>query len=172
MLRIWTTWWTIDKKYGEWKGIYNFDMGDPIIGDVLSRIAPDIDFEITELMRKDSLDMDKKDRNKIAEFANDVQEKTILLTHGTDTVIDTAHVIKQVLGESQDKVIVLLWAAQPYTVKGSDAEFNIWFWLWVLRTFSQLWKSGIYLCMNGEVFPHDEVEKCDDGVFRKITKKD
>ena len=170
MLYIWTTWWTIDKKYGKGKEVYNFEIDEPVVESIICRIAPDIRFSLTKLMRKDSLDMDEKDRKKIADFTSSVEGKNVLLTHGTDTMIETASTIQEALGEFHEKLIVLLWASQPHAIKDSDAEFNVWFWLWVLRSFSQLWVSGIYLCMNGEVFSHNEVEKCDDGVFRRIKK--
>ncbi len=170
MIEIGTTGWTIDKTYWEGKGVYNFVIGPSVIWDIVSNVAPDIDYSVTELMRKDSLDMTEEDRLKIAQFVRNSKNKLILITHGTDTMIETAKTISSIIWKDSDRIVVLLWALHPYSQKNSDAEFNVGFWLWVIQAYNQSGSSGIYLCMNGDIFSHDTVKKYDDGVFREIKK--
>ena len=165
MLHIWTTWWTFDKDYWVWKWIYDVGIWRPIIWDILKKCVYEWDYEITELMRKDSLDMTDKDRKKIADYVLE-REWEFLITHWTDTMLKSAETIKQ-LWDIANKTVILLWVAQPYSMKKTDADFNVWVWIWSLNMLRETWRPWIYICMNGQTFNSSEVEKCDDGVFRK-----
>jgi len=117
--------------------------------------------EIYPLLKKDSLDMNDEDREKIKKFIESRKEKNIIIFHWTDTMIDTAKVLQNI----KDKTIVLFWSSLPEIFKNTDAHFNFGFALGVLKTIKE---KGVYICMNWEVFKPDQVEKCEDGVFRKV----
>ena len=162
-LTILTCWWTIDKDYWVWKWIYDVEPGNPVVGEILKKNKVNYNFDLIEVLRKDSLDMTDEDRQKIKEVLEKVDNNKILITHGTDTMIETW----KVLWDIKDKLIVLVWAARPYAMKDSDAEFNVAYALWVLDILSQIKKKWVYVAMNWQYFNVKEVEKWEDGVFRK-----
>jgi len=110
-----------------------------------------VEYEIETLLRKDSLDMTNEDRAYILERVREEPSSRILITHGTDTVIETANVLKQVEG----KTIVLVGSLSPAQFRDSDAEFNIGFAFAAVQTLPQ----GVYITMNGRVFHPDRVRK-------------
>jgi len=104
------------------------------------------------LFMKDSLYITDADREKVVESCMNCKEKRIVITHGTDSMPKTA----QVLGEKiKNKAIVLLGAIVPYNKKGSDSLFN----LGCAITAVQLLPNGVYIAMNGKIFPWDNVRK-------------
>lgn len=108
--------------------------------------------ELEELMLKDSLDMDDTDRSKILQYCQDAKEDKIVITHGTDTMTETA----KLLGSSNiDKTIVLVGSMIPYSQDNSDALFN----LGAAITSVQLLPKGVFISMNGKIFSWDNVVK-------------
>jgi len=104
------------------------------------------------LMLKDSLDMTDDDRKIILEKCKKAPENKIVITHGTDTMVETA----QILGKNiKNKIIVLLGAMTPFVFKNSDALFN----LGAAITAVQILKKGVYIAMNGKIFTWDNVRK-------------
>lgn len=104
------------------------------------------------LMLKDSLDMTEDDRKKILQNCKDCDEDKIIITHGTDTMVETA----RVLGKNiKDKTIVLLGAMIPYNQENSDALFN----LGCAVSAVQSLPNGVYITMNGKIFEWDNVRK-------------
>ena len=160
-----TCWWTIDKDYGVWKWIYDVEPWNPIAWEVFDKNLVNCDYEIVEVLRKDSLDMNDEDRNKVKEKLEQIENDKIIITHGTDTMIQTW----KALWNINDKVVVLVGAARPYAMKNSDAEFNLWYALWVLDILSGNKQYWVYITMNWEIFDVNNVEKWEDGVFRKIN---
>jgi len=148
-IAIFTTGGTIDKIYFDAKSEY--EVGEPNIGQVLSELNLSIDYTITSLMKKDSLDLDDEDRNIIANAVSDSSASQILITHGTDTMVETA----SCLSKSTDKTIVLTGALQPALFKTSDAMFNIGCALGAVQSLP----AGIYIAMNGKIFTADNVRK-------------
>jgi L-asparaginase len=116
-----------------------------------SRNTIETDLEV--LMLNDSLEMNDDDRQKISQACNKAKEKHIVITHGTDTMVDTANTVAMSL--PQDKVVVLLGAMVPYRFKQSDALFN----LGCALSAVQILPAGVYITMNGQVFDHKEVVK-------------
>jgi len=117
-----------------------------------------------EIWKKDSLDMSNNDRLLIKNKINDIDESKIIITHWTDTLIDTWKYLKDI----SNKLIVLVWASRPWSMNNSDAEFNIWYALGALNI---LWKNNskwVYIAMNWEFFDVKNVTKWEDWVFRKI----
>jgi L-asparaginase len=141
-IKIITTGGTIDKIYFDAKS--EFQVGAPQIGEVLkeANVAPG--FEITSLLRKDSLDLTDADRNRIYKAVKSCPQNRVIVTHGTDTMITTALVLKKIA----QKTIVLTGAMQPAKFRFTDAVFNIA----SAFTAVQLLPAGVYIAMNGRIF--------------------
>ena len=91
-----TTWGTIDKDYAACAANYNFEIGEPAIERILEKINPNFEFEIISILKKDSLDMDTKDRNLIFDVCKDVQNDKIIITHWTDTMVKTGERLSEI----------------------------------------------------------------------------
>lgn len=141
-VRIFTTGGTIDKVYFDAKSDYQ--VGEPQIDQLLAEANVTCAYAVTPLLRKDSLELDAADRALIAERVAAASETQVLITHGTDTMVETARAL---LG-SAGKTVVLVGAMQPARLRVSDAFFNIGFALAAV----QLLPPGVYLAMNGRVF--------------------
>ena len=129
---------TIDKIYFDAKS--DFEIGDSVIGFVLDDARVDFEYEVQQLMRKDSLDMTDADRRLIRETIAGAPGVRFIVTHGTDTMTDTAHALEGI----SDKVIVLTGALNPARFKSSDAIFNIGLAVSAVQTMS----PGVYIAMN------------------------
>jgi L-asparaginase len=140
---------TIDKIYFDAKSKY--EVGAPAVGKMLKEIAVDLDIEVSSLMAKDSLEMTDDDRAIISQAVNNSDANKIIITHGTDTMPDTA----RSLGELTEKVVVLTGALAPAIFKDSDAMFNVGGALAAVQALS----SGVYIVMNGELFDATNVRK-------------
>lgn len=148
-VKIFTTGGTIDKTYFDARSEY--EVGDPQIVAILDIARVGVAYEIEQLMRKDSLDVTADDRAEIRRrIAADPCER-ILVTHGTDTMAETA----AALDDIPEKTIVLVGSLTPAKFKNSDAEFNIGFAFAAVQTLG----SGVYITMNGEVFRAAHVRK-------------
>lgn len=140
---------TIDKVYFDAKSEY--EVGPPNIEKVLSELNLAISYGINSLMRKDSLDLTDEDRVLIAlTVANDPCNR-IVITHGTDTMVETARRLTTIT----DKTIVLTGALEPALFKTSDAVFNIGCALGAVQSLA----PGVYIAMNGKIFFADKVRK-------------
>lgn len=149
-LRIIATGGTFDKQYDELAGKLGF--AESHLPDVLdrARLTIDVQLEVRNLI--DSLDMVDQDRADILASCQRSAERHIVIIHGTDTMRETA----QVLGAANmDKVVVLTGAMIPYQIANSDAFFNLGFACGVV----QLLPAGVYVAMNGRVFPWNDVQK-------------
>ena len=153
-----TTGGTIDKYYPPDKGSYAFVFGRPAALAILETARVGVDSHIA-LPPKDSMDMTSVDRQNIAIECELLKHTTIVITHGTDTLIDTARVIA---ARQLGKVIVLVGAAQPECMKNTDANFNLGFAFGVAQALPS---PGVYIAMNGEVFNWEQCVKLDDGTF-------
>ena len=148
-IKIFTTGGTIDKVYFDAKS--QFLIGDPQIGEVLRGANVTIDYDVTPLMRKDSLELTDEDRQIIHDAIAAAPCKRIVITHGTDTMTTTAAVLRDI----QDKTIVLTGSMQPARFHTTDAIYNIA----SAMTAAQLLPPGVYIAMNGQVFEADKVRK-------------
>jgi L-asparaginase len=140
---------TIDKVYFDAKSQY--EIGVPRIGTFLEQHNVSLDFEVTSLMAKDSLDMTDEDRELIRVAVSRVAEDKVIITHGTDTMVATATVLREI----ESKTIVLTGALAPAIFKDSDAVFNVGCALAATQTAA----PGVYIAMNGRIFDHDKVWK-------------
>ena len=148
-VKIFTTGGTIDKTYFDAKSEY--EVGEPQIIDILGIANVGLDYEVEMLMRKDSLQMTDADRQLIRDRVLGDPSDRILITHGTDTMVDTAAALEG----GGDKTIVLVGSLSPAQFKRSDAEFNIGFALAAVQTLP----PGVYSAMNGQVFRPESVRK-------------
>jgi len=159
-VRVLITGGTFDKEYDEIKGELFFDKTH--INELLKLGRCRLEVEISTLMLIDSLTMTSQDRLFIKNSCKEVDEKKIVITHGTDTMTKTAEVLAR---EKLNKTIVLTGAMIPYNFGSSDGLFNVGSAL----AFSQALPSGVYIAMNGKYFEWDSVEKNrETGVFEKI----
>jgi L-asparaginase len=158
-VRIIITGGTFDKHYDEIRGILTFK--DTHLPEILKyvRCTLPIELELNQLI--DSLDMHLANRLKILESCRRAPESRIVVTHGTDTMIETG----QILGEAGlGKTIVLTGAMVPYSFTASDAVFN----LGSSITAVQILPAGVYVAMNGRIFPADRVRKNrESGIFEE-----
>jgi L-asparaginase len=149
MIQIFTTGGTIDKVYFDANS--EFEVGHSLLPELLSESNIHEGYRLRELMRKDSLEMNDEDRQRVLTAARECDCARIVITHGTDTMADTA----AVLASLKDKTIVLTGAMQPARMRRTDAVFNVGFaWAAV-----QLLPPGVYIAMNGEVFEAGAVRK-------------
>ena len=140
---------TIDKIYFDAKSDYQ--IGEPAVSKMLDEMPVHFDFEITSLLRKDSLEMDETDRALIYQAVKAASEEYIVITHGTDTMPLTA----QVLADIKNKTIVLTGAMAPAIFRDTDALFNVGCALTAVQTLPK----GVYIAMNGQVFDALNVRK-------------
>lgn len=148
-LHIITTGGTIDKIYFDAKSDYQ--VGEPVIGELLRRMGVGFAFTVESAMRKDSLDMDDRDRALIRQLASRCEEDRVLITHGTDGMVATARALQGIPG----KCIVLTGALQPAAFADSDAIFNIGCAIGAVQSRP----PGVYIAMNGQVFDGQKVIK-------------
>jgi L-asparaginase len=160
MIRIFVTGGTFDKTYDEINGRLSFAATH--LPEMLRLGRSRVDTTVEVLMMIDSLDMTDADRARIARRCAECEETRIVITHGTDTMVETARVVAQGLG---GKTIVLTGAMVPYAFGSSDGLFN----LGSALSFAQALPPGVYIAMNGQHFVWNEVRKNrDTGVFERM----
>jgi L-asparaginase len=148
-LTIIATGGTIDKIYFDDKS--SFQIGAPQIGEILTALGVAFTFDVIALMRKDSLHMDDSDRDLIRRTILAQPHRHVLVTHGTDTMVETA----RVLADIPDRTIVLTGALNPARFQGSDAVFNIGCAVGAIQALP----DGVYIAMNGRVWDPQRVRK-------------
>ena len=148
-LLIVTTGGTIDKVYFDDKSDYQ--VGEPQIGRILEELGVAFRFTVIPIIRKDSLHITAQDRELLKQAIAAQPARHVLVTHGTDTMVDTA----KVLAAIPDKTIVLTGALNPARFRGSDAEFNIGTAVGAVQCLP----AGVYIAMNGRVWDPAKVRK-------------
>ena len=148
-LAIVTTGGTIDKTYFDAKSDYQ--IGAPQIGEILTRLEVAFEFSVIPILRKDSLEINAADRELIRNTIAAQPQKYVLVTHGTDTMVETA----MALADIPDKVIVLTGALNPARFQGSDAVFNIGCAVGAVQSQSE----GVWIAMNGRIWSPTQVRK-------------
>jgi len=153
---------TIDKVYFDAKSDYQ--VGPPNIMTILEGLNLGFEYDIESVLRKDSLDLTSKDRERIFRAVQRQAADKIVITHGTDTMVETANRLAGI----QNKVVVITGALEPALFKTSDAVFNIGCAVTAVQTMP----PGIYIVMNGRVFRHDRVKKnVSKGIFEGVAPK-
>jgi L-asparaginase len=149
MIKVFTTGGTIDKVYFDAKSEY--EVGEPQIVEILREANVTTVVHIEKLFQKDSLEMTDADRQEVRRRVIADPAERLLITHGTDTMVDTARALSGIDG----KTIVLVGSLSPAMFKSSDAEFNVGFAMGALLALPQ----GVYIAMNGHIFEPEKVTK-------------
>src|SRR5215510_9570849 len=156
-IRILVTGGTFDKEYNERTGQLYFK--DTHLAEMLKRGRSRVPVTVRTIMMVDSLEMTDADRAVIVQNCLQSKEDRIVVTHGTDTMTDTAAAIARVIS---GKTIVLTGAMIPYAFGSSDGLFN----LGSALSFAQVLPPGVYVAMNGQHFAWNRVQKNrETGVF-------
>jgi L-asparaginase len=142
---------TVDKDYptGDENHGYSFVITTPAYERILRRINPKFPHEKQTVLRKDSLDITDEERKLILDTCIQSQHKKIVITHGTDTMIQTAELLSQI----EDKAIVLTGAMTPELFKNSDADFNLGSAIGAVTVLDK----GVYIAMHGRILQWNEV---------------
>ncbi|MEN1941853.1 asparaginase domain-containing protein [Luteimonas sp. MJ246] len=148
-LLIVTTGGTIDKVYFDDKS--DFQVGEPQIGRILEELGVAFRFRVIPIIRKDSLHIDDADRELLRATIAAQPARHVLVTHGTDTMVETA----KALAPLADRTIVLTGALNPARFRGSDAEFNIGTAVGAVQSLP----AGVYIAMNGRIWDPLTVRK-------------
>ena len=160
MIKIFVTGGTFDKDYDEKNGKLFFK--ETHMSEILELGRSKVEVDIETLMMIDSLDMTDKERNKIVQNCINIEERQIIITHGTDTMTKTA---KEIGEKKLPKTIVITGAMIPYKFGTSDGLFNIASALAYVQTLP----NGVYVAMNGRVFEYNKVKKnIDTGIFEEF----
>ena len=163
-IRILVTGGTFDKEYDELTGRLFFR--DTHVQEMLHRGRARLELTIETVMMIDSLDMEETERAKIVARCRDAAERAIVITHGTDTMVETAQTLAQ--AALKNKTVVLTGAMVPYAFGSSDGLFN----LGSALSFVQVLPAGVYVAMNGRHFPWNGVRKNrDTGAFESTAEK-
>jgi len=163
-LRVFVTGGTFDKEYDELTGTLRFNTTH--LPEMLRRGRCMLDVEIEVLMMLDSLEMTAAHRQRIVAACRVATEPRLVITHGTDTMVETAQLLQEA---AMDKTIVLTGAMVPYAFGSSDGLFN----LGSALSFAQTLPAGVYVAMNGRCFPADRVRKNREvGVFEESGRDD
>ena len=159
-IRVLVTGGTFDKQYNELAGTLTF--GETHVEQVLERGRCRLDVAVQVLMMMDSLEMRDEHRARIVAAARTCAERQVVITHGTDTMVETARALAAAV---TDRTIVLTGAMVPFAFGSSDGLFN----LGSALSFVQVLPAGVYVAMNGRWFAWDDVRKNRElGVFESI----
>lgn len=163
MIRLLVTGGTFDKEYDELHGSLFFR--NTHVGEMLARGRNRVAVSVQVLMMVDSLDMTADHRARIVDACLDAHESQIVVTHGTDTMVETAAALAAALPLMGSKTIVLTGAMVPYAFGSSDGLFN----LGSALSFVQVLPPGVHVAMNGRWFAWDRVRKNrDTGTFDAV----
>jgi len=161
MIRIFVTGGTFDKTYDEITGQLSF--ADTHLPEMLRLGRSRIEVNVRTLMMIDSLEMTDTDRDLIVRNCQQCDESCIVITHGTDTMVETAAALAR---RVSDKTIVLTGAMIPYAFGSSDGLFN----LGSALSFVQVLPPGVYIAMNGRHFEWNKVRKNrETGAFETVS---
>ena len=148
-IRFITTGGTIDKIYFD--ALSKFEVGDSVVAHILTDALVDFQYDVVPMFRKDSLEITADDRLALRDFIRDDAASRFVVTHGTDTMPETA----EILSELQDKTIVLTGALTPARFRTTDAVFNVG----MAVAAVQVAEPGVYIAMSGQIFAAGAVRK-------------
>ena len=151
MIRILVTGGTFDKEYDEVRGRLFFK--DTHVPEMLDKGRSRVPVSVRTLMMIDSLDMNDADRALVVEQCRQSDVDRLVVTHGTDTMVETARAVAA--ANLEGKTVVFTGAMIPYAFGSSDGLFN----LGSALSFAQVLPPGVYVAMNGQHFPWDDVRK-------------
>lgn len=140
---------TFDKIYYDAKS--DFHIGEPMVSAILEEANVTFDYEVESILEKDSLDITEQDREHIRQKVSDQASDKIIITHGTDTMIQTAMCLLDIAA----KTIIIVGAMQPARMRFSDASYNIGF----ASSAVQILPPGVYVAMNGQLLDPRKTHK-------------
>ena len=143
---------TIDKDYPKSTKGYAFEFGEPATRRILEKLNPSFDYEILTTCQKDSLDITDNDRQDLVTLINKNPANKFIITHGTDTMIETANFISSKI---KNKVSVLTGAMRPEQFSNSDASVNVGGAIAAI----QILNEGVYLFMTGILKSYDKIKR-------------
>ena len=159
-IKILATGGTFDKIYYDAKS--DFHIGEPMATNILEEANVTFEYEVESILKKDSLDIDDEDREHIHQKVAEQSCDKIVITHGTDSMVETAMCLLDIPG----KTIVITGAMQPARMRFSDSSYNVG----VAVTAAQLLPPGVYLAMHGEIFdPRSTRKNVAASRFEKIN---
>jgi L-asparaginase len=160
-ITIITTGGTIDKDYPRPTDGYAFEIGTPAAERILEKIKPNFIYNLITVLKKDSVDITADDRELIFEAVKISNTDKIIITHGTDTMQETAKILSEIPG----KTIALVGAARPERFSDSDAAFNLGC---AIGALSEL-ETGVYIVMQGRIYPWNKCKRdAETGRFEEI----
>ena len=148
-IRFITTGGTIDKIYFD--EMSQFEVGEAQVKHILTEGLVSFDYDVVSLFRKDSLDLTDDDRQEIRKYVENDNASLFVISHGTDTMVETADVLSNLPG----KTIVLTGALSPARFKSTDAIFNVGMAVAAVQSVA----PGVYIAMSGQVFEAGKVRK-------------
>lgn len=152
---------TIDKDYPKSIGGWNFEIGEAAFKRMVKLLPSSIEWNFVELLKKDSLELNQNDRLLILEACKKAQSEKIIITHGTDTLFETAKVLSTI----ENKTIVLTGAMRPERFSNSDAEINFGMAL----AGVQLLNPGVYIAIQGIIAPYELLNRnLETGLYYRI----
>ena len=134
---------TIDKDYPRITGGYAFEITDPAVERILKNVNPTFESEILSAFKKDSTEITNEDRDDLYKMVNNLSNDKVIITHGTDTMIETAEKLSVI----KNKIIVITGAMRPEKFSDSDAPFNMGMAVAAISTLN----PGVYITMHGRV---------------------
>ncbi len=160
-IRFITTGGTIDKIYFD--AMSQFEVGESPISNILTEGLVSFDYDVVSMFQKDSLEITDEDRQALKEFIENDDANAYVITHGTDTMADTATVLSSIRG----KTMVLTGSLSPARFKTTDAVFNIGMAVGAVQSL----RPGVYIAMNGQVFAEGEgVKNRAENRFEKVAE--
>lgn len=148
-IRFITTGGTIDKVYFD--ALSEFEVGDSPLRQILAEGLVEFEYDLVPLLQKDSLEITDEDRQTLRDFIAADSADRYVITHGTDTMPQTAEMLADLAGQT----IVLTGALTPARFRTTDAVFNVG----MAVAAVQVCQPGVFIAMNGQVFPAGEVRK-------------
>ena len=148
-IQLFSTGGTFDKVY--YDALSDFQIGEPMAGEILREAAVTFAFKLESLLKKDSLELTDADRALVRSKVAACPARHIVIIHGTDTMTQTAEVLQDIA----DKVIIFTGAMQPARMRNSDAAFNLGVAIGALQCLN----DGVYIAMSGRIFPAGKVQK-------------
>lgn len=152
---------TIDKAYPRTETThgYNFEIGEPAFMEIFKKVTPCFQSEFLSIIKKDSLDFTDEDRQEVYDTVCGVTNDNIIITHGTDTIYQTAEKLSGIA----NKRVVLTGAMLPAEFSKSDAMFNVGMAIGAVQT---ILSCGVYIALYGRVVPWDQypsvVKECEE----------
>ena len=142
---------TIDKDYPHTSKGWAFEIHEPAVKRILGKLNPSFNYEIKSVFKKDSLEINDNDRELLLSTCSNANSDKIIITHGTDTIMETAEFLNKV----QNKTIILTGAMRPEKFTDSDADLNIGMALAGVQALPY----GIYICMHGVIDKQENIDR-------------